>query len=296
MVKVVEDQAVMSVSPLLSVGVLAYHQESYIADCIDGILMQKRDFDMEIVIGVDGVTDRTTSICMAYQERYPDLIRLIISEDNRGLMKNYLAVAASLRGEYMAQVAGDDYWTDPYKLEKQLDFLRRNPEYGMVYTDFDLYYPATGLTEHQVFERQVMPKCANFEDLLLYKRFLAPLTWLVRKELNPIYFDYSGKGYVDESFAHVLDMYQQTKIHYMPEVTAVKRHIVGSLSNPETSAKAYAYYKGLFVMQKEYTEKYALSDAFRDKLLHVGYSELLPRALELDDHAFVAEARAFLKG
>lgn len=123
MEQIVEATSLREKTPYLSVGVITYNQEKYIASCIESILMQEVTFDYEIIIGDDGSRDKTREICLKYQAQYPDKIKLVLADSNRGLMENYLAVSRQIRGELFAQLAGDDYWTDPCKLQKQVSFL-----------------------------------------------------------------------------------------------------------------------------------------------------------------------------
>ena len=103
-------------------------------DCLDGILMQKTDFPYEIIIGEDGSTDGTREICIEYANKYPNLIRLFLrdrnvshltNKDGNDIMLNGKFQKLHARGKYYAPCEGDDYWTDPYKLQKQVDFLEQ---------------------------------------------------------------------------------------------------------------------------------------------------------------------------
>ena len=94
--------------------------------------MQKTSFPVKLFIGEDCSTDKTASICLKYQEENPDIIEVIINKENTGALKNakqiYEACFAS-GAKYIAMLEGDDYWTDPYKLQKQVDFLELNNDY-----------------------------------------------------------------------------------------------------------------------------------------------------------------------
>lgn len=112
--------------PVVSVKMLTYNHEPYIAQAIEGVMMQQADFEFELVIGEDASTDRTREICFEYQKRHPDKIRVLWSEENLYASDgNGKRVDARLRGEYVAYCEGDDYWTDPLKLQKQVDLMRR---------------------------------------------------------------------------------------------------------------------------------------------------------------------------
>ncbi len=119
----------------INICVLTYNHEKFIEECLDGILKQKVDFSYEVVIGDDCSTDRTRKICQKYIEKYPDRIRLICSKKNIGMISNWHKILSVCIGKYIALCEGDDYWTDPYKLQKQVDFLESNPDYVVCYQD-----------------------------------------------------------------------------------------------------------------------------------------------------------------
>jgi glycosyltransferase involved in cell wall biosynthesis len=114
-------------SVLVSINCITYNHEHYIADAIEGFLMQKTNFDFEIIIGEDCSTDNTMKIVQEYKQKYPDKIRVITSDKNVGANKNALRVHENSRGKYIAICEGDDYWTDPLKLQKQVTYMENNP-------------------------------------------------------------------------------------------------------------------------------------------------------------------------
>jgi len=112
--------------PLLSVQLVTYNHEPYIRECIESVLMQRTDFEFEIVIGEDCSQDRTREICFEYQRKHPDKIRVLWADENvynKG--GNATRTRWRCRGEYIALLEGDDYWTDPLKLQKQVDLMRK---------------------------------------------------------------------------------------------------------------------------------------------------------------------------
>src|SRR6056297_1486245 len=130
--------------PVVSVCVQTYRHVNYIRSCLNGILMQRTTYPFEILLGEDASDDGTRDICLDYARRYPDKIRLFLHhrETNIHMMDgrpsdyfNSLYNLYSSRGKYTAKCEGDDYWTDPFKLQKQVDFLEAHPEFGMVSTD-----------------------------------------------------------------------------------------------------------------------------------------------------------------
>lgn len=113
---------------LVSINCITYNHEDYISDAIEGFLMQKTNFDFEILIGEDCSRDKTKEIVEKYMKKYPEKIKLVTSEENVGARKNFLRLIKNARGKYIAQCEGDDYWTDPYKLQKQVDYLEKHPD------------------------------------------------------------------------------------------------------------------------------------------------------------------------
>ena len=115
--------------PLLSVCLITYNHEKFIEQAIESVLMQKINFNWEFIIADDYSTDNTRAIIKKYADKYPNLIKLILQEKNVGAARNWLDLIYSPIGKYTAFFEGDDYWTDPYKLQKQVDFLEANDDY-----------------------------------------------------------------------------------------------------------------------------------------------------------------------
>ena len=125
--------------PIVSVHMMAYRHEKYIAQAIESVMMQKTDFEFELVIGEDASPDRTREICFEYQRKYPDKIRVLWSDENVfSIGGNEIRITAACRGEYIAFCEGDDYWTDSCKLQKQVDVMRKHPNVGLCFCDADV--------------------------------------------------------------------------------------------------------------------------------------------------------------
>jgi glycosyltransferase involved in cell wall biosynthesis len=115
------------VTVLVSINCITYNQENYIGDAIEGFLMQITDFNYEILIGEDCSSDNTKKIVEEYVKNYPDKIKMITSEQNVGARKNSQRLIDMSKGKYIADCEGDDYWIDPYKLQKQVDYMEEHP-------------------------------------------------------------------------------------------------------------------------------------------------------------------------
>ncbi|BBO81312.1 hypothetical protein DSCO28_18780 [Desulfosarcina ovata subsp. sediminis] len=131
-------------NPLISVLMITYNHESFIAKAIESVLMQETNYSFELIIGEDCSTDNTHKIVLDYAQRYPDCIKVVTSEKNVGFVKNAYRTFLECRGKYIAFCEGDDYWNNSTKLQKQIDYLEKHSECGLICSDYDIYYTDTG--------------------------------------------------------------------------------------------------------------------------------------------------------
>lgn len=134
---------------------LVYNHEPYLRDCLEGFVMQKTNFLFKAVVHDDCSTDGSAAIIREYAEKYPDIIEPIYETENQyfkkgGALGKIMNAASLGRSEYIAYCEGDDYWADPFKLQKQVDFLDENPDYSMCFSackilnEKNLYTPLKG--------------------------------------------------------------------------------------------------------------------------------------------------------
>lgn len=200
----------------VSVSMITYNHEKFIAKALDSILMQKTDFDFEIVIGEDCSQDNTRAILIEYQKRHPDKFRLLLNERNLGGHLNAKQTYESCTGEYVALLNGDDYWTSPDKLQKQVDFLDGHPDFSACFHDSLIVY-ADGSQESTHY-RPSQKSISTVEDLLLdnyiptsavmYRRRLLEKIpdWIGQLKLGdwPMHLLYANQGnigYLDETLS-----------------------------------------------------------------------------------------------
>ncbi|WP_309741744.1 MULTISPECIES: glycosyltransferase [unclassified Chamaesiphon] len=126
----------LSITPLVSICCIAYNHEKFIRSALDGFFIQQTSFAIEIVIHDDASTDNTTNIILEYQNKYPGSIDIIMQAENQYSQRGFGFIAdlfAKAQGKYIALCEGDDYWIDPLKLQKQVDFLESNPEFAICF-------------------------------------------------------------------------------------------------------------------------------------------------------------------
>jgi glycosyltransferase involved in cell wall biosynthesis len=120
--------AQLAAEPLLSVCLITFNQAAFIREAFDGVLAQRTSFPIEVVVGDDCSSDGTTEIVRDYQRRYPDTVRALVAPENLGRHTgngrlNFVRTLRACRGKYVALLEGDDFWTDPSKLQRQVDML-----------------------------------------------------------------------------------------------------------------------------------------------------------------------------
>jgi glycosyltransferase involved in cell wall biosynthesis len=161
---------------------------NFIRDAIEGFLMQKTTFPIEILIHDDASTDGTENIIREYEAKFPDIIKPIYEKENqwvKGRRGSAVFNFPRARGKYIALCEGDDYWTDQYKLQKQVDFLEENNEYGLVSTAINCVDENNNLLEcaNYVIDDKIFDDSAILLWNLLEKNFIYTLTVCARTNL-----------------------------------------------------------------------------------------------------------------
>ena len=175
---------------LVSVHMITFNHEQYIGQAIDGVLFQKTTFKFELVIGEDCSTDKTANIVKEYSNKYPHIIKARCNTKNMGSLNNSLNVFGICTGKYLALCEGDDYWTDPNKLQKQVDFLEANDDYAICFHKTDCI---NNETKEQLFEQPsiVENTIYEFTDFIKFNPIATASVLFERKYIEqlPIWFD-----------------------------------------------------------------------------------------------------------
>jgi len=166
----------------LSVAMITYNHEPFIAQAIQSVLTQKVSFGYEIVIGEDCSADGTRAIILEFQERYPERIKLLPSDGNIGAMRNFERTILACRGKYIAFLEGDDYWTSKEKLQTQVDFLDAHIDCAVCCHRVK-FLNETGLAEADVFPSS--PAGSYTLEDLLKRNFIMTCSTVLRRELIP---------------------------------------------------------------------------------------------------------------
>jgi len=262
---------------MVSVCMITYNHEKYIGQAIEGVLLQKCNFSVELIIGEDCSTDNTRKISEEYQ-RKNNIIKLLPSEINLGIIPNFIRTLNSCSGKYIAICEGDDYWTDPLKLQKQVDYLERNPNVSFVATNYAIYDEKTNQTKKAATSKRI-----DFYTLLKRKNQIPTLTTCIRseyifdyiREINPV-----EKKWPVGDYPLWLYLSQKGKIGVIPEYTANYNKRQNSACHYTDIKKQYQFYLNVIDIARFYSNKYGTSTSIEkrikrnkiDTLINYGYS------------------------
>lgn len=169
-------------SVLVSITCTTYNQEDYIAKALDSFLMQKTNFRFEIIVHDDASTDKTVEIIKKYESEHPDMFVCIFQDDNqyrKGISSNEF-VLPLVRGKYRAFCEGDDYWTDPLKLQKQVDYMEAHPECSMC-VHAAKTISSVGLEQKNVVRPYRQNKACSTDDLLSWGEKMFPSASMLQR-------------------------------------------------------------------------------------------------------------------
>lgn len=221
-------------TPLVAIRCITYNHESYIRDALEGFVMQKTNFPFVAIVHDDASTDTTADIIREYAEKYPDIIRPIFETENQyskagNPLGRIMQEAIELVGaKYVAMCEGDDYWTDPYKLQKQVDFLESHPEYGMCYTKIRRY----DQIKSKFIDEWGGPY-ESFSDLLVGNT-IPTVSVLLRADMIKLYMDDikpEEQNWKMGDYPKWLYISAKSRIKFLPEITGVYRILNQSASH-----------------------------------------------------------------
>ncbi len=224
--------------PLVAVFMVTYNQEKYVGQAIESVLNQRTAFSIKLFIGDDCSTDKTASICLKYQENNPEIISVILNKRNIGALNNAIQIYSlcfSSGAKYIAMLEGDDFWSDPYKLQIQVDFLEMNDDYVVSCHD-----AAIVDSEGEIICRSKLPPSAKKDftrDELMCGALLLTLSICYRNILKEIPPEY-GKVFNGDTFLiSMLGVYGKSKFQGEIEPAGYRSHQGGIWSSKSASQR-----------------------------------------------------------
>lgn len=226
---------------LVTVFCLAYNHEKYIRTTLEGFVKQKTSFGFKVLIHDDASTDGTQDIIREYTEKYPDIFEAIIQDENKyqkGIDIEEKYIFPRITGKYVTVCEGDDYWTDPEKLQLQVDYMEKHPDCSLCVHDTEKIYE-NGSSTGTTFNASRKSQDYSFEDIILsepsaYFHF-SSFMWRNEslKKKNPA-FTMHGIG----DYPMALEFASTGYVHYIPRVMSRYRlNAVGSWSSAMNADK-----------------------------------------------------------
>ena len=286
---------------MVTIRCLTYNHEPYIRQCLDGFVMQKTNFRFEAIVHDDASTDGTAAIVREYAEKYPDIIKPIFETENQYSKKDgsiRRIMNEHTHGKYIAMCEGDDYWIDPLKLQKQVDFLEANPEYGMCFTDFNAYYESKKIMCKSFYQtNKIRCNYRAVDDWIKEKGYTAPMTWVGKTDL---FKSVPNLPSVDGTFVYYTHFLATSKTACLiNEVTAVYRILEESASHSNSKETLYRREKGLFEIQlrliKLYENKIDNPNKLHEAITNYYYRSNIRTFVELNKLDDIRIARSIIK-
>lgn len=241
-------------APKVSVCMVTYNQERYIAQAIESVLAQETSFRIEIVIGEDCSTDSTRSIVRELAERHPDRIRPLFHERNLGGKQNFMRTYDACRGEYMAILEGDDYWTCPQKLQRQVEALDARPDWAICFHPAEIRNEDWRKPSGSWPESWEKPESTIVD--LFDKCYIPTNAAVFRHRLFPRLPEWFADLYIGDWPLHILNA-AHGNIGFLPEAMSVYRvHDQGVWSRLDHSTQMEALYRMLTAVDRHFEGKY----------------------------------------
>ena len=220
----------------VSMAVTTYNQEKYLAECLDSILVQKTNFNYEILIADDASTDQTRLIAESYFKKHPDKIRLLSRDKNIGTTRNLDDTLKQCSGEYIVIFDGDDIMR-PGKLQKQVDFLDSNPEYVLVAHHLNEFQDPDRKTT-RIIKPPVNKKFYGIKDLIRYGSLFGNTSKMFRRTALPPNGIHKGIHLITDMYI-TLHIVKEGKAGYIPIVLGDYRRHVDAMMNNANGKKIF---------------------------------------------------------
>jgi glycosyltransferase involved in cell wall biosynthesis len=289
--------------PLVSICTITYNHAPFIRQCLDGFLMQKTNFPFEVLIHDDASTDGTEEIIREYEAKYPELIKPLYEKENqylKGRRGSKIFNFPRARGKYIALCEGDDYWTDPLKLQKQVEFLEANPDYGMVHTDFDIYDVKKGILTKNAIAIQ-KPKLEWQEGAEFVKWYVGGFAKIItcticyRKSVYDQHYDLKDQQNV-KVFGDIIlfcTIGGNSKVKYFVESTSVKNNLPESASQSQNYRKSITTHNHIADAFEYFGKKFNVPEFYYLNYQNRRAKEIIKIGIQNRDFEAVKEGMAF---
>lgn len=254
--------------PILDILIITYNQQSYISQAIDNILSQESNFSYRINIADDFSTDGTREIILGYKKRYPNIINLILSNSNKGAKENFINGTTYLIGKYICCLDGDDYWCDNNKLQKQISFLEKNPDFALCAHNTRIINKDN--TTKEIKFRKKIGDTYTIRDLLDGSICFPSSSLIFRNVFHGKIPDTQNNKNAEDLFFSILHA-QYGKIKYIDEIMSVYRsHGNGEWSSMEEIDKVkktiqiLTYAENLMEGKNKLYSKYGIKKSFKN--------------------------------
>ena len=275
--------------PLVSISCITFNHENYIRDALEGFLMQKTDFDFEILIHDDASTDGTQKIIEEYAGKYPEIIKPILETENqyvKGRRGSLVFNIPRAKGRYIAFCEGDDYWTDPRKLQKQVDFLEKNKDFIACVHRVKIMAEEGRTVDDEYISP---PDIIRTKDL--YTGWLFHINSLLVRNIREEFVQWSSSMYIDTAFSIMISQYG--KIKGLPDVMSVyRKHTSGLSGSQENMAtRLEKELKIIKAIKKELGRKFFLGNLYLSAKQHERFALISP---EIYKHPLLIKIKYFI--
>ena len=285
---------------MISVVVITYNQESTISRTLDSILMQQCHVPIEIVIGEDCSTDHTRAICERYVQKHPDIIRLICNQQNKGIVDNYFDCLLACRGKYIADCAGDDFWTDPQKLEKEVCVMEANNNVTMVITNWQYFEEESQkiIPSRQRHHAPVTPGRDLLKAIITQHNMsvfhLCTALYradVFRKAYEEDTFLFRNKDFCSEDIQIAFSMALHGDIAYLPDITLSYSLGQNTVSNSTDDVKQFRFVRKMTDLIHYLASKHHIdiADFFPERIFALGMHAFRAHQPQLFQETLVCE-------
>lgn len=263
--------------PTLSVHILTFNSEKYIEETLQSILAQKVNFEYEIIIGDDCSKDNTLTIINSYKQNHPNVIKVYKNERQLGILKNFKTTLDNCSGDFVFDIAGDDYLHDVNALEKMVNILKKDSELGFIDCGYNIVYQETGKVS--IFSNKFLMNCVpqDYKNKLLMGK-VAPVGHCYKREALYKFVDfntYSEMNISFEDYPILVNLIMNTKYERIKESLVTYRVHEKSYSHKKELKRQKKHKEEMLILFKLFSKKYNFHETLVKNYFQDHYKHLL---------------------